>query len=144
MALAPNGNGALLDAIDNCSEVKRYLESVDYVQIIGVDNILNKVLDPLHIGFTIDKNLYCSLKSCSRRDKNEGTGIIGKKDGKYTCMDYNKLSVELKDEKESDGVKLKHRSCHILIFMITSRFLLRRASSYRDLNKSYHKALRKI
>ena len=31
IALAPNGNGALLDAIDNCQEVKTYLESVDYV-----------------------------------------------------------------------------------------------------------------
>ena len=31
IALAPNGNGALLDAIDNCKEVQKYLESVDYV-----------------------------------------------------------------------------------------------------------------
>ena len=92
----------------------------------------------------MDKNLYCSLKTCTRRDKAEGTGIIGKKDGKYTCMDYNLLSDKLKDEKESDGVKLKHRYCHILIFMVTSRFLLRRAKAHRELDKSYHKAHRMI
>ena len=105
---------------------------------------MNKVLDPLHIGFTIDKNLHCSLKTCTRRDKTEGTGIIGKKEGKYTCMDYNLLSDQLKGEKESDGVTFKHRYCHILMFMVTSKFLLRTANAHRELNKSYHKAFRKI
>ena len=144
MALAPNGDGALLDAIENCVEVKRYLEYVDYVQIIGVDNILNKVLDPVHIGFTIEKNLYCSVKSCTRRDKKENASILGKREGKYTCLDYNSLSDALKEEKESDGIKPKYRHCNTNIYMLTSRFLLRRVSSYRDMNKAYHKSLRTI
>ena len=52
IALAPNGNGGLLDAIAISNEVKQYLRQIDYVQIIGVDNVINKILDPVQIGLT--------------------------------------------------------------------------------------------
>lgn len=45
--LAPNGNGALFDSIANRPNIKAYIESLDYVQVIGVDNPINKVLDPI-------------------------------------------------------------------------------------------------
>ncbi len=57
MSLAPNGNGALFEAVATNSEVKAVIEGVEYVQIIGVDNVINKLLDPIYIGFTIKKNL---------------------------------------------------------------------------------------
>ena len=91
IALAAAGNGALLDAIAINKTVKQYLSSVDYVQIIGVDNVLNKVLDPVHIGFTIDKGLECSLKSVEKRNAGEKVGVIGKKDGKYSIIEYSEL-----------------------------------------------------
>ena len=47
MSLAPNGNGGLLDAIAIDDEIKKYIATVDYMQIIGVDNVLNKILDPV-------------------------------------------------------------------------------------------------
>ena len=50
--LAPNGNGALLEAIRSNEEVKRAISNFSYIQMIGVDNALNKVLDPIQIGFT--------------------------------------------------------------------------------------------
>lgn len=45
--LAPNGNGALFDSIANRPNIKSLIESLDYVQVIGVDNPINKVLDPI-------------------------------------------------------------------------------------------------
>jgi UDP-N-acetylglucosamine/UDP-N-acetylgalactosamine diphosphorylase len=53
--LAPNGNGALFDSIANRPNIKAYIEGLDYVQVIGVDNPINKVLDPVQIGFTADQ-----------------------------------------------------------------------------------------
>ena len=45
--LAPNGNGGVFDWIIKCPSIKRCVQSVDYVQVIGVDNIMNKILDPV-------------------------------------------------------------------------------------------------
>ena len=55
--LGPNGNGALFDSLANNPSVKDIISQTDYVQIIGVDNVLNRILDPVYIGFAIAKNL---------------------------------------------------------------------------------------
>ena len=47
LKLAPNGNGALFDSLKSNREVQGLISVLDYVQIIGVDNALNKVLDPV-------------------------------------------------------------------------------------------------
>lgn len=52
LKLAPNGNGALFDSLKSNREVQGLISTLEYVQIIGVDNALNKVLDPVQIGFT--------------------------------------------------------------------------------------------
>ena len=57
LKLAPNGNGALFDSLKTNREVQGLISVLDYVQIIGVDNAMNKVLDPVHIGFTSSKQL---------------------------------------------------------------------------------------
>lgn len=57
LVMAPNGNGALFDAVNRNYEVKSILEEVDYVQVIGVDNVLNRLLDPLYIGFAVHHDL---------------------------------------------------------------------------------------
>ena len=53
------------------------------MQIIGVDNVLNKVLDPLHLGFSIDRNFELSIKTIDKRNAAEKIGVIGKANGKY-------------------------------------------------------------
>ena len=57
LKLAPNGNGALFEAIRSNIEVQRAIASFQYVQIIGVDNALNKVLDPIQVGYTHERQL---------------------------------------------------------------------------------------
>ena len=68
LSMSPNGNGALLSAVNMNEEVKDYIGSVDYVQIIGVDNVLNKVLDPLHLGYTISRGFELAIKTCEKRN----------------------------------------------------------------------------
>ena len=63
ICMSPNGNGALLGALGTSQQVKSYIEGLDHVQIIQVDNVLNKVLDPVQLGLTIDRNYELSMKS---------------------------------------------------------------------------------
>ena len=55
--LAPNGNGALFDSIAKSEDLRSLISQLDCVQVIGVDNTLNKVLDPIQIGFNVVRKL---------------------------------------------------------------------------------------
>lgn len=41
--MAPNGNGGLYDGIESCLPEMREL-GIEYIHIVGVDNILNKLV----------------------------------------------------------------------------------------------------
>ena len=79
------------------------------MQIIGVDNVLNKVLDPLHLGFSINRNFDLSIKTVDKRNASEKIGVIGKANGKYQIIEYTELSDQMRNSKESDGKTLKFR-----------------------------------
>ena len=81
--MEPSGNGALLNAVLTNQEVNSHVQKLDYVQIIGVDNVLAKVLDPLHLGFSIDRNFELSIGTVDKINSSEKTGVIGKSNGKY-------------------------------------------------------------
>jgi len=58
-----------------------------------VDNPLNRVLDPVHIGFTHKQQLQTSMKAVNKRDAYEKIGVIGKKNGRYNIVEYSELPV---------------------------------------------------
>lgn len=47
LQLSPNGNGALFESIASNYVIENHIKNSEYVQVIGVDNVLNKLLDPL-------------------------------------------------------------------------------------------------
>ena len=64
------------------------------MQVIGVDNILNKVLDPVHVGFTSSRQLEASLKCAQKSYPEEKVGAICIKNGKYDIIEYSELTEE--------------------------------------------------
>ena len=73
------------------------------MQVIGVDNILNAVLDPVQIGYTASKNLDASLKAVQKRDASEKVGVVGKKDGKCDIVEYSEMPQELSSLTDQQG-----------------------------------------
>ena len=57
MCVAPNGNGALFEAMKKDRDIHKALKGVEYVQITGVDNVINRILDPVFIGYTVKNDL---------------------------------------------------------------------------------------
>jgi UDP-N-acetylglucosamine/UDP-N-acetylgalactosamine diphosphorylase len=144
MSLAPNGNGALFEAVSTNNEVKAVIESVEYVQIIGVDNVLNKILDPIYIGFTIKKDLQAAMKSCIKRDVKEPVGVIVKKNKKYEIVEYSELSDIEASKMDPKTGQLMFNLGNILIFLLKADKLLELCSNKDTLNSLYHKAVKKI
>jgi len=94
MQLSPNGNGALFEAINTNVDVQKCIEEVDLVQVIGVDNVLNRLLDPVQVYFTASKQLETSLKCLVKRSPDEKVGVVCKKNNKYDIVEYSELSDE--------------------------------------------------
>jgi UDP-N-acetylglucosamine/UDP-N-acetylgalactosamine diphosphorylase len=112
--------------------------------VIGVDNIMNKVLDPIQVGFTALEELQCSLKACVKRDAGEKVGVIGKRNGNYDIVEYSELSSTDATALGPDG-QLKFKLGHILVFMIKADFLVKLVSfDSGNQNSLYHKAFKKI
>lgn len=55
---------------------------------------MNKILDPVFIGYTVKHNFEATMKSCVKRDAKEPVGVIVKKNGKYEVVEYSELSDE--------------------------------------------------
>ena len=79
--LVPNGNGAFFDAFDKDPVLQKRLDSVEFLQIIGVDNVLNKVLDPYFFGYAKKQGHEACMKSCIKRNAEEKVGVAATLNG---------------------------------------------------------------
>lgn len=123
LQLSPNGNGGFFEAVNTNRIVKSHIQKTEYVQVIGVDNVLNKILDPLQIGFMATRGLEASLKCCGKRDPSEKVGVVLKKNGKYDIVEYSELSEEQASRQADDG-SLYFELGSILIFVLSTKKLL--------------------
>ena len=122
IVMGPNGNGAVFEAVRHNKKVLNVIENLEYVQVIGVDNVLNKILDPVFIGFTHKHGYEAAMKSCVKIDATEKVGVVVKKDGKYDVIEYTELPVE-KGNERVDG-QLKYGLGNILNFILKTSKLL--------------------
>lgn len=111
------------------------LQTVEYVQIIGVDNVLNRILDPVYIGFTVAKNLDAAMKSCVKRDAKEPVGVLVKKaGGKYDIIEYSEISEADTTAVVPETGELKFNLGNILVFILKAEKLLDLASNSDTMN----------
>jgi len=143
LKLSPNGNGGFYDTLVKNDQVNAHIKAMEYVQIIGVDNILNKILDPVQIGFTSLTHSDVTLKACNKRDYSEKVGVVAKKNGKYAIVEYSELDLEHAQATLEDGETLQFRHGSILIFMFKASALLALATD-KESNTLYHKAQKKV
>lgn len=122
---APNGNGALFEAINSNRRIKNIINGTTYIQVIGVDNVLNKIMDPVQIGFNYTKGLEASLKCCVKVNPEEKVGVVCVKNGQYDIVEYSELTPEQAQQKREDDESRLHLELgSILIFMLESKKLL--------------------
>ncbi len=141
--LAPNGNGALFDSIAKSEDLRSFISKLECVQVIGVDNTLNKVLDPIQIGFNVVRKLQASLKCCPKVNAKEKVGVVATKDGKAQIIEYSEIPIEQMEATNPDG-SLQFRHGSILMFMLDAKFLLSLIQKGNANISLYHKAWKKV
>ena len=92
MVVAPNGNGALFEAIRTNKDVQKGLKGVEYVHVTGIDNVLNRILDPVFLGYVVKSDLHAGMKGCVKKGVKESVGVVVKKNNKYAICEYSELT----------------------------------------------------
>ena len=139
-ALVPNGNGGWYLSLIN-SGYKKLLESegVEWLNVYGVDNVLQKICDPVFIGATLKANVNCSSKVVNKACAEEKVGVLCKEDGVPTVIEYTDMKDEYKNALDKNG-KLKFRAGVILNYL----FSVKKLDKICNQTLPYHMAEKKV
>ena len=147
IVLTPNGNGGFLSCFINEGDptyASMVANDVQYLNIMGVDNILAKLMDPLFVGYTIEKGLSCGIKVAEKTIPSESVGVFAKINSKIDMIEYVDLTKEEANSTKKDG-KLTYGLANILNFMVGVSDLKELCQKYqKEIFKIYHRQNKKI
>ncbi len=83
-------------------------ENIEWLNVYSVDNVLQRICDPLFIGATLIKGCACGAKVVKKVCADEKVGVLCKEDGKPAIVEYYEMPQALKAEL-TDGGELKYR-----------------------------------
>ena len=104
IASSPNGNGGwftsmarwgVLDIIDNAG--------IEWLNIFAVDNVLQRIADPVFVGATILNNAAVGSKVVKKAAPDEKVGVMCLEDGKPSIVEYYELTTDMMEAKDDNG-----------------------------------------
>ena len=90
IATSPNGNGGWYTSLLNNKEAKQMLEkyNIKWLNIFNVDNVLQKMADPVFVGATILSGYEMGSKVIRKVDAYEKVGVMCNKNGHPSVVEY--------------------------------------------------------
>lgn len=103
-ALTPDGNGGWFKALNRAGFVKKLTKvGVEWINVVSVDNVLQRICDPLFIGATIAYGASCGAKVVKKHTPDEKVGVLCKEDGKPTVVEYYDMPQKYKVRRDLKG-----------------------------------------
>lgn len=104
MSTSPNGNGGWFSSMVR-SEAMAFVEreGIEWLNVFAVDNVLQRIADPVFIGATIAKRCSVGAKVVRKAAPDEKVGVICLEDGKPSIVEYYELTQELMEAKDENG-----------------------------------------
>lgn len=104
IATSPNGNGGWFASLRDAGLLKDVHDrGIKWINIFAVDNVLQRMADPLFVGATILSGAASGSKVVRKVDPLEKMGLLCNVDGIPSVIEYYELSDELAHERNSDG-----------------------------------------
>ncbi|MBR1477870.1 MAG: UDPGP type 1 family protein [Lachnospiraceae bacterium] len=104
LSTSPNGNGGWFISLKNAGLldiVKK--EGIEWLNIFAVDNVLQRIADPVFVGATISKDCVVGAKVVRKAAPDEKVGVMCLEDGKPSIVEYYELTEELMNAKNEKG-----------------------------------------
>lgn len=104
IAMSPNGNGGFYSSLVNAGlgEVIRS-NGIEFINVFAVDNVLQRIIDPVFTGAIIDSGLRTGAKVVRKCSPDERVGAICLEDGTPSVVEYYEMTDELKAARLEDG-----------------------------------------
>ncbi|MDE7439828.1 MAG: UTP--glucose-1-phosphate uridylyltransferase [Clostridia bacterium] len=104
VAFSPNGNGGWYSSLVN-SGLPKILEKegVEWLNVFGVDNVLQRICDPVFIGATSIERSFCGAKVVRKTCPEERVGVLCSIDGRPDIIEYYELPKEVAEMKDEHG-----------------------------------------
>lgn len=138
--MTPNGNGGWYSSLKE-SECGGILENegIEWLNVYGVDNVLQQICDPVFVGATLLSGLACSGKVVKKACAGEKVGVLCKEDGLPSVVEYYEMPPDKKTETDGNG-GLKYCYGVILNYLFSVKKLDEASAS----KLPYHLAAKKI
>jgi len=103
-ALSPNGNGGWFGSLKKAGLVEDlHAKGVEWLNIYAVDNVLQRIADPVFVGATIESGVNCGAKVICKNDPYEKVGVICMDGDKPDIIEYYELTDEMANQKDENG-----------------------------------------
>ncbi len=108
VATSPNGNGGWFNSLLNNKEAKEMLEhyNTKWLNVFAVDNVLQKIGDPVFIGATLAGNYQIGAKVIRKADPYEKVGVMCNKNGNPSIIEYIDLTEDMAHAIDEKGERL--------------------------------------
>lgn len=104
LSLSPNGNGGWFSSMVKAGLLDKVSAmGVEWLNVFAVDNVLQKMADPVFIGATIQSGKPSGSKVVRKASPDERVGVMCKENGKPSIVEYYELTEEMKNQTDSNG-----------------------------------------
>ena len=104
LSLSPNGNGGWFYSMAVTGVLKDVkARGVEWLNIFAVDNVLQRIADPVFVGATIESGCVSGAKVVRKADPEEKIGVLCLEDGRPSIVEYYEMTEEIINSREADG-----------------------------------------
>lgn len=104
LSLSPNGNGGWFSSLmksDAVDMIDKY--DIEWLNVFAVDNVLQRIADPVFVGATIDSGCVSGAKVVKKANPDEKVGVMCKRNGHPSIIEYYEFTDELKAVEDDEG-----------------------------------------
>ena len=104
ISTSPNGNGGWFLSMKRSGLLDKVHElGIEWLNTFAVDNVLQRIVDPVFIGATIASGCACGAKTVRKAAPDERVGVMCLMDGRPNIIEYYEMTPELMNTKNDKG-----------------------------------------
>ncbi len=104
IAMSPNGNGGWFSSLCKAGHLSKLTEhNIKYINVFSVDNVLQRIADPVFLGAIIKEGYLSGGKVVRKAYPDEKVGVLCTNHGKPYIVEYYELTDEMRDQRDENG-----------------------------------------
>ena len=104
ISTSPNGNAGWFASMVRAGLLDLvHAEGIRWMNIFAVDNVLQRIADPVFVGATIEAGVEAGEKVVRKAAPDERVGVVCLEDGRPSIVEYYELSQDMMDARDEKG-----------------------------------------